>query len=56
MTFYMAISCDCSANNSGKNSLLYILAGMLLKIIQQPIRPRDCCNQIGLGSPDEIMK
>lgn len=56
MTSCIGLHWDCLANNEGKNSLLYTLAGIILKNIQQSEMPRDCHNQIGLGSPDEVMR
>lgn len=57
MTSRIGLSWDCLANNEGKNSLLYTLAGIILKKnIRQSVMPRDCHNQIGLGSPDEVMR
>lgn len=56
MTSRIGLRWDCLANNEGKNSLLYTLAGIILKNIQQTEMPRDCHNQIGLGSPDEVMR
>lgn len=56
MTTHTGLSWDCLANNEGKNSLLYTLAGIILTNIQQSVMPRDCHNQIGLGSPDEVMR
>ena len=57
MTSHIGLCWDCLANNEGKKSLLYTLSGRILKKnIQQSVMPRDCHNQIGLGSPDEVMR